>query len=79
MSLWVTLIIVTVGISGIVALVHFTVGSERVRLKSKAEVLAMWDNEFSNTIALGALLEPSGWCHNGTRKTSGQIKADHAP
>lgn len=60
MSLWVTLIIVTVGIAGIVAMVHFTGGSERVRLESKAEVLAMWNTEFPDTPALGALLEPSG-------------------
>ena len=61
MSLWITLIIVTAGISGIVALVHFTGGSARVRLESKGEVLAMWHNEFPNEPALGALLEPSGF------------------
>jgi len=60
MSLWVTLIIVVVGISGIIALVHFTGGSARLRLESKAEVLAMWANEFPDAPATGALLEPSG-------------------
>jgi len=61
MSLWITLIIVVVGIAGIVALVHFTGGSARVRLESKAEVLAMWANEFPDAPATGALLEPSGF------------------
>jgi hypothetical protein len=61
MSLWITLIIVTVGIAGIVALVHFTGGSERVRLESKAGVLDMWNAEFPDHPALGALLEPSGF------------------
>jgi len=61
MSLWVTLIIVVVGISGIVALVHFTGGSARARLESKAEVLAMWTTEFPDHPAIGALLEPSGF------------------
>lgn len=72
MSLWITLIIVTVGISGIVALVHFTGGSARARLESKGEVLAMWNSEFPDHPALGALLEPSGFAalidleNNGT-------------
>ncbi len=72
MTLWVTLIIVVVGISGIVALVHFTGGSARVRLESKAEVLEMWNNQFPDRPALSALLEPSGFAalidleNNGT-------------
>ncbi len=72
MSLWITLIIVTVGIAGIVALVHFTGGSARARLESKAEVLNMWNGEFQGRPALGALLEPSGFAalidleHNAT-------------
>ena len=72
MSLWVTFIIVIVGISGIVALVHFTGGSARVRLESKADVLKMWANEFPDQPATGALLEPSGFAalidleNNGT-------------
>ena len=61
MSLWITLIIVTVGISGIVALVHFTGGSARARLESKAEVLKMWESAFPDEKAIGALLEPSGF------------------
>jgi len=61
MSLWITLIIVAVGIAGIIALVHFTGGSARVRLESKAEVLEMWNSEFPDHPALGALLEPSGF------------------
>lgn len=61
MSLWVTLIIVVAGISGIVALVHFTGGSARVRFESKTEVLAMWHNEFPDEPASGVLLEPSGF------------------
>ncbi len=61
MSLWITLIIVVVGIAGIIALVHFTGGSARVRLESKAEVLEMWNSEFPDHPALGALLEPSGF------------------
>ena len=61
MSLWITLIIVTLGIAGIVALVHFTGGSERLRLESKVEVLAMWNTEFPDRPAIGALLEPSGF------------------
>jgi len=72
MSLWVTLIIVTAGIAGIVALVHFTGGSARVRLESKAEVLSMWNTEFPDCPATGVLLEPSGFAalidleNNGT-------------
>ena len=61
MSLWVTLVIVTVGISGIIALVHFTGGSTRARLESKAKVLAMWNIEFPDRPAISALLEPSGF------------------
>ena len=72
MSLWITLIIVTVGITGIVALVHFTGGSARARLESKADVLQIWANEFPDHPAIGALLEPSGFAalidleNNGT-------------
>jgi hypothetical protein len=72
MSIWITLLIVTLGIAGIIALVHFTGGSARLRLESKAEVLALWDNEFPDHPALGALLEPSGFAalidleNNGT-------------
>ena len=72
MSLWITLVIVTVGIAGIVALVHFTGGSARARLESKAEVLAKWNAEFPEHPALGALLEPLGFAalidleNNGT-------------
>ncbi len=72
MSLWITLIIVTTGIAGIVALVHFTGGSARARLESKAEVLAMWNVEFPDHPAMGVLLEPSGFAalidleNNGT-------------
>ncbi len=72
MSLWITLIIVTLGIAGIVALVHFTGGSARLRLESKAGVIAMWNNEFPDHPALGAMLEPSGFAalidleNNGT-------------
>ena len=61
MSLWITLIIVSVGIAGIVALVHFTGGSARARLESKAGVLDMWNRAFPDHPALGALLEPSGF------------------
>lgn len=60
MSLWATLLIVVIGISGIVALVHFTGGSKRVALDRKTDVLAMWANEFPDHPATGALLEPSG-------------------
>ncbi len=72
MSLWITLIIVTLGIAGIVALVHFTGGSARLRLESKAGVIAMWNNEFPDHPALGAMLEPSSFAalidleNNGT-------------
>ena len=55
MSLWITVIIVTTGIAGIVALVHFTGGSARARLESKAEVLALWNTEFPDLPAMGAL------------------------
>ncbi len=61
MSLWITLIIVTTGISGIVALVHFPHASVPVGLESKAEVLEVWANEFPDVPATGALLEPSGF------------------
>ncbi len=61
MSIWLTLLIVTLGIAGIIALVHATGGSARLRLDSKAEVLALWDNEFPDHPALSALLEPSGF------------------
>jgi len=61
MSLWVTLLIVAVGITGIVALVHFTGGSARARLEKKAEVLAMWQNECPDHPADNVLLEPSGF------------------
>ncbi len=61
MSLWITLLIVTLGIAGIVALVHFTGGSARARLESKSEVLGMWNGQFPAQPALGALLEPSGF------------------
>ena len=61
MSLWITLIIVAAGIAGIIALVHVTGGSARARLDSKAEVLAMWNRQFPDHPAQGALLEPLGF------------------
>ncbi len=61
MSIWATLLVVTLGIAGIIALVHFTGGSVRARLESKAAVLARWNNEFPEHPATGAMLEPSGF------------------
>ncbi len=61
MSLWITLVIVTVGIAGIVALVPFPGGSARVRLESRAEVVAKWNGEFSSHPALGTLLAFQEW------------------
>jgi len=60
MSLWITLLIVTIGISGIVALVHFTGGSARAQLNSNTKVLALWHAECPDHPASGAVLEPSG-------------------
>ncbi len=72
MSLWVTFIIVAAGIAGIIALVHITGGSARAQLDSKAEVLEMWNRQFPDHPAQGALLEPSAFAalidleNNGT-------------
>ncbi|MCF6273477.1 MAG: hypothetical protein L3J37_09875 [Rhodobacteraceae bacterium] len=60
MPVWITLIIVIAGISGIVALVHFTGGSVRARLESKAGALKTWLAQFPDHPATGALLEPTG-------------------
>ncbi len=54
------MLIVIVGISGIVALVHFTGGSARMRLDNKAGVLEIWQAQFPDHPATGALLEPAG-------------------
>jgi hypothetical protein len=61
MSIWITLFIVVAGISGIVALVHFTGGSARVQLDGKSKVLAMWAHECPDAPAIWALLEPSAF------------------
>jgi hypothetical protein len=61
MSIWITLLIVAAGISGVVALVHFTGGSAQARLESKPEVLEMWLGECPDHPALDALLEPEGY------------------
>ena len=59
MALWLTLLIVIAGISGIVLLVHMLGGSHLARLDSQAGVLQMWQSEQPDHKAIGALLEPS--------------------
>ena len=61
MSLWVTLIIVVAGISGVVALVHFTGGSAQARLEDNAAVLEMWRKAQPDHKATNVLLEPAGF------------------
>lgn len=61
MSLWITLVIVVVGIAGIVALVHFTGSGDPVRLESERMVLDHWAAECPDHPATSAILEPSAF------------------
>lgn len=60
MTIWIALVVIAAGITGVVLLVHLTGGSEPAHLVKRAEVIAMWNSQFPETPAKNAVLEPAG-------------------